>query len=269
MNIALCFSGQVRAFRQTLPSLRKHILRPLKDDALFFFGHFPASPGSEAAFFLPFHDFIHEPAEPALSNLLPQNPVGHDVECRAWTTTDPLLGYLRQLRGIHQADQLRRAWSDHHGTTFDWVLRLRFDNLYVASIEPLEQLQPDVLFVPAHDNWGGLNDRFAVAPPELMTIYANRFEAIGAYLQEGLFIHPESLLAEHLARHHVVARHTRVVHHLYRHGHLWKAFFSPCEGDDPSFAPPQPGMRWRFQIKKRIGDAAYQRLALLWWQLGL
>ncbi len=269
MNVALCFSGQVRAFQQALPSLRKHILRPLQEHDLYFFGHFPVGPGSVAAFSLPLHDFIHEPAEPDLGHLLPQDPVVHDVESRAWTATDPLLGYLRQLRSIHQADQLRRAWSARHGISFDWVLRLRFDNLYVTPIEPLEQLSQDVLYLPAHDNWGGLNDRFAIASPELMAIYANRFEAIAAYLREGLLIHPETLLAEHLSRHHVATGRTRVVHHLYRHGHLWKACFKPEEGDDPSFAPPQPGMRWRFQIKKRIGEAAYQRLALLWWRLGL
>ncbi|MCP9927907.1 hypothetical protein [Cyanobium sp. CH-040] len=255
--------------RHTLPSLHKHILRPLRHQDLFFFGHFPAGLGSQAAFLLPFHDFIHERSEPDLTDFFSQAPVGHDVESRAWTTTDPLLGYLRQLRSIHQVDQLQRTWAAQQGITFDWVLRLRFDNLYVVPIEPLEQLRRDVLYVPAHDSWGGLNDRFAIASPDLMAIYANRFNVIAEYLREGLLIHPETLLAEHLARHHVSTGHTRVVHHLYRHGHLWKACFKPGEGDDPSYAPPQPGMRWRFQIKMRIGEAAYQRLALLWWRLGI
>lgn len=149
------------------------------------------------------------------------------------------------------------------------MLRLRFDNLYIVPIEPLEGLSPPRLYVPAHDSWGGLNDRFAIAEPGIMQIYANRFQFMSQYIGEGMLIHPESLLKEHFSRHSVKVRNTRVVHHLYRHGDLWKARFRREEGNDPSFAPSRPLPRWRFHIKKGVGEYAYRRLSLLWWRLGI
>ncbi|MEI6030923.1 MAG: hypothetical protein WCJ92_07750 [Alphaproteobacteria bacterium] len=210
-----------------------------------------------------------EDSEPETFDFLLALPLSHDVEARPWNRSDPLLGYVRQLRSIHLANQLQHQFAAAHGFSFDLVFRLRFDNLYIFPLEPLETIDRSCLYLPAHDSWRGYNDRFAFASPEVMDVYCNRFLCFADYLNEGLFIHPETLLATHLKRFHVPVRHTTVVHHLYRHGKLDKACFKLEQGDDPTFAPPQPYMRWRFQAKKYLGEHLYNYLAILWWKLGL
>ena len=269
MNIALCFSGQVRDFSVTLRGLRKHILSPLRSHRLYLFCHTPAIGQSPHEFGLFFSAIHREGAEPSSFSFLQDHSIRHDVEDRPWNQCDPLIGYVRQLRSIYLAHKLQQDFAQANNITFDLVFRLRFDNLYVQSLESLSDLEPAALYVPAHDSWGGLNDRFAFGSPDVMDVYCNRFEYFQAYYEEGVFLHPETLLAHHLARYFVPVRRTRVVHHLYRHGTLNKAIFKLEEGDDPRFTPPQPGMRWRFQIKKRFGDKFYDNLSYLWWRYGL
>jgi hypothetical protein len=155
------------------------------------------------------------------------------------------------------------------GFSFDLVFRLRFDNLYVFPLESLSNIIASSVYLPAHDSWGGFNDRFAFGSSDIMDIYSNRYQFLADYLKEGLFVHPETLLATHLARSRVAVRSTQVVHHLYRHGTLNKACFKTEYGDNPVFVPPQPYMRWRFQVKKHFGERFYNMLAISWWKYGL
>lgn len=269
MKIALCFSGQVRDFSANLSSLKKHILAYLEEDDVYSFFHAPAGGFDPSRLGLSFAAMDVEAVEPDTFDFLGSNNVSHDVEARPWNKTDPLLGYVLQLRSIHLANQLQNQYAAANGFSFDLVFRLRFDNLYIFPLEPLETIDSSFLYLPAHDSWGGNNDRFAFGCPEIMDVYCNRFLHLADYLNEGLFIHPETLLASHLTRFRVPVRHTKVVHHLYRHGKLDKACFHPDQGDVPSFTPPQPFMRWRFQVKKYLGEHLYNKLAILWWKFGL
>ncbi len=266
MNIALCFSGQVREFAVTLRSLRKHILRPLRSHNVYLFCHTPAVGKYPERFGLHFTSIHREENEPRSFPFLEDLSIHHDVEARPWNQSDPLIGYVRQLRSIYLAHQLQRDFAQTNNIKFDLVFRLRFDNLYIQSLEPLSSLACSALYVPAHDSWGGVNDRFAFGPPEMMDVYCNRFNELTAFYKKRVFIHPETLLKDYLVHCSVPVRHTRVVHHLYRHGTLNKANFKVEEGDDPFFSPQQPGMRWRFQIKKHFGGMFYNKLALFWWR---
>ena len=266
MNIALCFSGQVRDFENTIRSFRKHILRPLRHHNVYLFCHAPATGRSPEEFGLHFSDVYWEENEPSTFNFLRDYLSSHDVEARPWNQIDPLTGYVRQLRSIYLAHKLQHDFGVKHSIRFDMVFRLRFDNLYVQSVESLAELNRYAIFVPGHDSWGGINDRFAFGPPALMDFYCNRFLFLESYLKEEVFIHPETLLALHLSTHGVPVMNSRVVHHLYRHDTLKRAVFKVENGDDPSFSPSQPGMRYRFQIKQRLGDNLYYRLALFWWK---
>ena len=269
MNIALCFSGQVRDFAVTVRSFRKHILRPLRSHNVFLFCHAPAIGRHPEQFGLHFSAVHWDENEPSSFDFLQDYSSPHDVEARPWNQSDPLTGYVRQLRSIYLAHKLQQDYACTNHINFDLVFRLRFDNLYVQSLESLTNLDCSAVYVPAHDSWGGINDRFAFGSPDLMEFYCNRFQFLQSYCKEEAFIHPETLLAHHLARYGVSVKHTRVVHHLYRHRTLNKAIFKTEQGDDPSFSPSQPGMRWRFQLKKRISKQLYDKLSCLWWRYGL
>ncbi|MEI6835182.1 MAG: hypothetical protein WCL28_14455, partial [bacterium] len=246
-----------------------HILNSLASHQVYFFCHTPATGPDPSSFGLRFSGIDRELVEPDFSSLQAEFCTDHDIEARPWNQVQPLVGYARQLRSLFLAHQLQHDFANAHGIQFDFVFRLRFDNLYIFSLESLADLDSSVLRVPAHDSWGGVNDRFAFGSPAVMDVYCNRFRSLAFYINEGLLIHPETLLATHIARHGIKVQSTRVVHHLYRHGTLTKAIFHLDQGDDPSFCPPQPSMNLRFQVKKRFGSDIYDKLSLFWWKLGI
>lgn len=268
MNVAFCFSGQPRSFNHVFPSFKKHILRPLSGHNFYFFAHYPlVCPKTNLPKF--FTDSICEDESNVSFDFHRLQGINHLVESRPWNRLDPLSAYLMQLRSIYLSYNLCRQYSFSNHISFDWVFRARFDNLYVSSIEPLDSLDPLSLYVPAHDSWNGYNDRFAFSGMSIMNTYASRFVCLSSILTGDQALHPETSLKSFLSDASVPVRYTRVVHHLLRHGELWKARFNSDEGDSVDYSPSQPGMKWRFQIKKYFGDIIYNKLSLAWWRLGI
>jgi hypothetical protein len=262
MKIALCFSGQVRDFKRTQHSLRRHILCPLKEHEVVLFAHYAGeSPSLDTG--LIFENALYEELEPDYSEFQEED---HDVVARSWHRSSPLVSYLRQLRSISISDSLCRSYERDHGIVFDWVFRLRFDNLYITSLEDLQALPRDSIFIPAHDNWRGFNDRFAFGPSELMEIYANRLDHALIFIREGKPLNPEIFLSYFLDKKSVSVERTKVCHHLLRYSSLWKARFLPEQSDDLSFLPHRPLAALRDTVSSAIGPYRYERLSRIWWQ---
>ena len=261
MNIAFCFSGQVRDFNQTQRSLRRHILRPLHAHQLFFFAHHTGI-DSHIPSFLDFEDRMFESGEPDFADY---ENLSHDVVERSWHQGKTLIAYLRQLRSIAISDSLCRKYEQLNNIEFDWVFRLRFDNLYVTKIEPLSLLARDRIYAPAHDNWRGLSDRFAFGPSSYMKIYANRLEEAIRLLETGSELNPEIFLASHLMHARIPVTRTRVVHHLLRYSSLWRAKFIPEQGDDLYYQPRRFMAPVKDKISSLIGPYRYEKLAKSWW----
>ena len=262
MKIALCFSGQLRDFNKTYPSLHRHILSSLKSHSVYSFAHY-AGTNSHSSYPHTFHKVIAEEVEPDFAEFLPYD---HDVAGRPWHKGSPLTAYLRQLRSLSLANSLRNDYEVEYGFTFDWVFRLRFDNLYVSPLETLSLLAKDSIFIPAHDNWRGFNDRFAFGPASLMDIYANRLDSAMQCIRNGYSLNPEIFLLNHLRDHCISVSRTRLVHHLLRYSQLWRARFRSEQGDDLSFLPRRPFGALRDKISPRIGTHRYDNLSVLWWQ---
>lgn len=262
MNIALCFSGQVRDFDKTQRSLRRCILAPLSRHKLFLFAHY-AGDNSNIPSNLHFEDKIYDECEPDFSEL--QN-LGHDVIERSWHQGKSLTAYLRQLRSISISDSLCRKYELSNSITFDWIFRLRFDNLYITRIENLTHLSRNIIYIPAHDNWRGLNDRFAFGPSLLMNTYANRLESAIQAIQGGIELNPEIFLAKHLEQSRIKVGRTRVTHHLLRYSNLWRASFLAEQGDDLKFQPKRFMAPAKDEISSMIGKYRYERIAKAWWQ---
>ena len=213
MNIALCFSGQVRDFAKSQRSLRRHILNRLGQHSLFLFAHH-AGGDPDIPSKLSFEDIIFESSEPSFDDF---DNYSHDVVERAWHQGKTLTAYLRQLRSISLSDSLCRKYEATNNIEFDWVFRLRFDNLYIAPIEDISCFSRDMIYLPAHDNWRGLNDRFAFGPSSLMLAYANRLDSAIQYIKDGYELNPEIFLAKYLDEAHITVGRTSVTHHLLRY----------------------------------------------------
>lgn len=262
MNIALCFSGQVRDFGKTQRSLRRYIITPIQRHKIFFFAHYTGD-NSIIPTSLHFEDKLFEDEEPDFSEF---QDLCHDVVERSWHEGKSLTAYLRQLRSIAISDSLCRKYEDLNNIEFDWVFRLRFDNLYITRIEDLSLLSRDKIYIPAHDNWRGLNDRFAFGPSSLMKIYANRLESAMQAIQGGEELNPEIFLAKHLENSSVAVGRTRVTHHLLRYSNLWRAIFNSEQGDEIDFQPKRFMASTKDKISMMIGKYRYEKIAKAWWQ---
>lgn len=239
MRIAFCLSGQIRDFALTRRSLEKHIIAPLDHHQICIFAHFPTEDLSHLNLSgLPFTGISVEDESHHECPTFPQ--LDHQVAGRPWHHGSSLRAYYFQLRSVYLANSLRCKFEEEHSFLFDWVFRLRFDNLYFGSrIEDLSRCKPECIYLPGHDNWGGYNDRFAFGGSQLMNTYSSRFLAFSqlAMLPEGF--HPERLLKYFLDSRCVPVERSRVSHHLLRYRSLWRASFIPEQGDT---LPPQPSL---------------------------
>lgn len=256
MKVALCLSGQIRDFALTQKSLHKFILSSLQPHEVSVFAHYPLEPLARLSFSaLPFtrimvEDESHVPL-PAFM------PVNHEIEDRPWHNKNSLRAYYLQPRGIYLADTLRKDFEKEQGIAFDWVFRLRYDNLYFGScVENLADCDKGSVYIPAHDNWGGYNDRFAFGGSSVMDIYSTRFLHLAQYLLAGdSTMHPERMLKSYLDSRSVPIRRTRVSHHLLRYRRLCRAAYRPNYGD----VNPPPGSKLS-SLYSRLSRTRLQRI---------
>lgn len=229
MKVALCFSGQVRDFDKTRRSLNRLILSSLQDCDVYCFAHYPKD-SSKGQLRLPMTaEFAEDESEVKIPE---QIKAEHGVFKRDWHSGNPYRAFYLQLRSISLANQLRKDFESKNFLNFDWVFRLRFDNLYFGQkLEKLANLDQGVLYVPCHDNWHGFNDRFAFGSPEAMDVYASRFDHFNHYQELGHRMDPEIFLKWVLDRKKIQVERTRVTHHLLRYGHLWHAAYGADLGD--------------------------------------
>lgn len=87
-----------------------------------------------------------------------------------------------QHYAVHQANNLRIIHEQETGTTYDLVIRTRPDLTYTdISFElPLEKFlyTPEVKVGTLCQDYGGINDQFAIGPPDLITILSNMWTEI-------------------------------------------------------------------------------------------
>lgn len=229
MNIALCFSGQPREISSVLPALRRYILKPLGKHNLHVFMHLPVGSevpdiGISPSSILQEDESLISPPPCIVSN--------HGVVSRPWHVDSSYRSFYLQVRSIAKSFELAKSFSNSNDLVFDWVFRLRYDNLYFgAAVEDLSALDNNSVYLPSHDNWGGYNDRFAFGSPRCMDSYSKRYQYFVERQKSGLDVGPEPYLKWVLEQDSIDVRRTRVCHHLFRHGEIWYAQFLQRCGD--------------------------------------
>lgn len=263
MKIAFCFSGQTRDINSTKRSFYKHIVHPLRKNDLYAFVHTPCGSAPPVLGIDP--TIIVQEDESSISP--PPLQTTHLVASRPWHAGDSYRAFYLQVRSIAESIKLQETYAHTNNTKFDWVFRLRFDSLYYGSnIEDLASLSKDAIYIPRHDNWGGLNDRFAFGPPELMRIYATRYDYFNEFQSLGHTMAPEYFLKWVLEKGSVQVSRTNVTHDLLRYGELWHAHYSINRGDAPPVLSKRQKLSRRLQarlIPQKWRDYMHIRRAFL------
>jgi hypothetical protein len=206
------FYGLNRSLRWTAASIRKKILKPLReaDTNLRCVAHFnePATIHSDhsAEFNLPVtrRGLASLPLDAILfenqhQDRLPRSvvdtieglPAGPRLEPRA-----TMINLLSQLYSLRQVWRLAALTQDK----YDVYIFLRPDLEYLDRIEPATlfgQILSDGadLITPSWHQWGGLNDRFAFCSSRGAEAYALRLDQVERFCAEHGHLNAEELLA--------------------------------------------------------------------------
>lgn len=77
--------------------------------------------------------------------------------------------WLQQINGWKQSNLMRKE----SGVDYDFVIRCRPDIQFKSPWFNLENAEQDRIYIPHFHHHGGINDRFCIAPPNLIDNYMN------------------------------------------------------------------------------------------------
>lgn len=104
----------------------------------------------------------------------------------------------RHFFNKYRVFQLLQRYIEDNGVTYDIVIALRIDMKYQDKIS-FQTPRPNTIYVPAGDDFFGLNDRLAYGDMDSMGKYLNIYNTYTYILEHNLSIcHPESLLFAHI-----------------------------------------------------------------------
>jgi len=199
MKVALCLSGQLRCFKQTYPSIKEHLIDPLKTDVYGSFWNYllPDERNQEDGTWIEFLD-LYRPvlAEAVNFGELENQRFGNSPLCQ------------HAAEGVH-VDRLLAMWHRikwafrmTKRSHYDLYIRCRCDLKFLSGI-PLEEIiavvESGQIGIPLSRDYDTIrNDQFAFGSFAAMEAYVSVEESIQPLVENGFKIHPERLLFEHL-----------------------------------------------------------------------
>jgi hypothetical protein len=118
---------------------------------------------------------------------------------------------LRLMTYLSEVESMKREYEKKHKFTYDWVIRCRCDTrLIKGPLEDLNNMDSNKIYIPNHDHWRGINDRFAFGSSELMNLYHNRINYFDDYFSHGGVLHDESYLRAFLEKFNIPVSKTNI-----------------------------------------------------------
>jgi hypothetical protein len=240
MRLAVAISGQIRTFAANAAAL----------DAMF---RAAVGPSGQVDYFGALHAedwawvgrwawtscvVMQMQVHPDLTGI----PIGYP-----WAAADPAQAMWQAWQGLRAVGALvRLAEEARGGLRYDWICRCRPDMAVITPMEQLEDLAQDAIYAPAHDNWGGVMDRFWFGPSALMEHSFRCGESVAPF-----FLRPEApdrdtrcfevILNWHLRRAGIQVRRSQAIMGTRRMtGEIQQPIWRPDRGDleEPAATAP-------------------------------
>ncbi len=191
MKIALCLSGQPRAFKHGYEFVYKNLL---KDNDVTVFIHTWQSPESHEAIIK--YKAKTWQVENALTNDLSKYTNVPPPQPN-WKVKDPARATWNQLYGVMVCNSLKSEFELLYDMNFDWVIRSRFDFAINVKI-PFAELDNTKLYIPncrqvPNRDFG--NDQFAFSSSENMDKYADTFTHLDRFYESGVQMMCEDMMS--------------------------------------------------------------------------
>lgn len=229
MNIAICYSGQIRNFQECFPTHLENIINTNKHHSFYIFGHFwhntdldgkPFFNGYEkrgrinkedACSFLNINpsSVIFDKPVNFKSNIQPDHRFPHPVDRT-----------LSMFMSIAMANLLKNTFSTIRNISFDLNIRIRTDLFFHKPID-MSNFDLDLCHVNdqyIHTDYA-VNDLFAIANNKNMDKYCSVYDNIPNLIQDGCAVNPECFLGYNLKKNMIkIQKHKfqRNIFNLYR-----------------------------------------------------
>lgn len=204
MSTAVLISGQMRTFRQTLPTLQWHVFRKLKEPR-FFISCADDEQARDARLLegLGYEVHIEQIAQPVFADADKYLPAAQHAP---YHISVPPQFILRQAWHMNRVWEFAQTKGVKDSAV---VIRCRPDLwMQGCDVGQLPGMWPMECFSPHWGKFGGMNDRFAVMGLGAASHYFTMFTQIDELLKSGCPFHPESLLLAALEKANVSVHHT-------------------------------------------------------------
>jgi hypothetical protein len=200
MRIALCLSGQARAFNQGYEFVHKNLLKD--NDVTVFIHTWESLEAHEAIIKYQARTWQIDPALTndlsKYTNVPPPQP--------NWKVKDPARSTWNQLYGIMICNSLKSEFELLYDMKFDWVIRSRFDFALNTTIDfkHLDNTKlyiPNCRITPARD-FG--NDQFAFSSSENMDKYADTYNHLDKFYDSGIQMMCEDMMSANWKQHNLI-----------------------------------------------------------------
>jgi hypothetical protein len=229
MNIALCYSGQIRDFNKCFETHVKHIVEANKSCNFYIFIHSWSDKSLEGQSY--FKDRLGRDrgfykTENVL-NVMGVNPdsalLEKPIEFNSDLTPDPRFPHpmqntLSMFYSIMMSDQIKNVFCSLRGIKIDWSLRLRTDLFFHKDLI-LEEYDNNNLYINdqyVHTDYA-VNDLFSFSKDSNMIEYSQTFRRINDMVKNGCAVNPECFLGYNLhASNAEVIKKTPLQNHYYK-----------------------------------------------------
>lgn len=198
MRIALCFSGQMRSFKEGYNFYKKNLFDHYDSDDVDVFIHtweeeYPGPWYMDAASWYGARDVVAD------KRFTAQQFSNYKVAHEAW----PAVNTFSMWYSVFKANELKRHYELSTGFRYDVVIRSRFDFALNRQLD--FDILPDKLYVPNDfikgtiaPNQIAANDQFAYGSSEVMDRYSMTFWNIDRAYKMGVPVNGEDMLSANL-----------------------------------------------------------------------
>lgn len=226
-NVALCYSGQIRNFKECFATHVKHIVEANEKEFNFFiFGHFwndNALHGKQYWNNLPERGGWDNANVHAFLNCNPDSFIlEKPIEFNSQLIPDPRFPHpiqntLSMFASMHGVNTAKNIFCYKRNMIMDVVLRMRTDLFFNKNIS-LTDFNSNYLYVDSrtpHMSYA-VHDLFAIGSNDNMNTYFSVLNNVNALVNEGCAINPECLLGFHLNKQHVKLHKIPMQDHAYK-----------------------------------------------------
>lgn len=207
MKTAICFSGYLRTYKLTFPTIKTNLLDKLKPDVFIHtwdrvdFNSFPI-----------FSQELNKIFYPKLL-LIERMNRSRGSEYRKYLVDNRSAENVSNMfYSIYRADELRQQYENKNKFKYDLVIRCRFDLKFLENLPEIDLLS---LNLPKDGKFSGENDQFAIGNSDIMTKYSSLYLNLNNIVNQ-IDFRPESLLKQHLKNNNIAIKHCPIRYVIQR-----------------------------------------------------